>query len=86
MNNQTEAARPAPKFAVGDWACDYRMGHNARIVAVSWDKALHGFTGGWRYSVPGLSDPYMRAAEADKPFVDFVETSPGCYKRAGGAA
>lgn len=61
--------RPAPRFAVGDWAYNNHAGHNARIVHVSWDK----LRGGWRYAVPGLSDPDMYAEEKDKPYVEYEQ-------------
>lgn len=80
---KTAAARPAPKFAVGDWAYNNTKGagFNARVVSVEWDASLWGFQGGWRYAVPGLSTPDLDAERPDKPYQEYVQTSPCSYRK-----
>lgn len=74
--------RPAPKFNVGDWAFNNHKGHNARVVSVVWEEELwNGYKGGYRYSVPGLSDPSMYAENPVAPYVEYEKTASGAYRQ-----
>lgn len=80
MENENVASRPSPRFAVGDWAYNPHKNHNARVVNVEWDKAMHGYQGGWRYWVPGLGDPHMMAERKDRPYVEYEQVNAHCWK------
>lgn len=83
MTSQSQNQRPAPDHAVGDWVFDNHHGHNVRIVSVSWDPSLNGFTGGWRYSVPGLNSPRMYPEEPHRPYRRYEKIAENCYRDDG---
>lgn len=79
----TPETADAPKFAVGDWAYNNVQGFNARIVSVVWDKSAHGYTGGWRYWMPGLGGLYPYNEKPSEPYMSYVQTGERCYKEDG---
>lgn len=73
------ADRPAPRFAVGDWAYNPLMRHNAQVQGVQWDNSLHG-AGGWRYWIPGYGDPNLQPAREGARYVEYVEVREGVWQ------
>jgi hypothetical protein len=72
----------APRLAVGQQVYDSLSGCNVRVVSVTWEGSLVGYSGfsGWRCSVPGHGgDDYtFGAPREDAPTVEHVQTEWHC--------
>ena len=71
----------APEHKPGDWVYDAH--YNVRLVAVVWDEALHGYAGGWRYMVPGLSAVNLLKEQPGKPYMQYREICENGYELVG---
>lgn len=79
-----DPATTPKRLEEGDWAFkNIQPFHNARVASVVWDPSLHGFQGGWRYQVPGLSDPDLMPARDDLPFMQYRKIRKDTWELVG---